>query len=173
MKMEIGGFTVMADIGPVVAEMLKQQGIDASYIMPPDMVTRFQAGDYTAMLFGHGGSVSDPHATLRLYQSGSTAIPGGHQVNFSRWKNDAYDKIVDEVYSTPMDDKKKLLDLFRQAMQIWLPELPDIQITEWYHRIPMNTNYWTGWPTKDNMYVNGAFWHLTFQLVLNNLKPAQ
>ena len=34
----------------------------------------------------------------------------------------------------------------------------------------MNTTYWTGWPTKDDPYVNGAFWHLTFQLVLNKLK---
>ena len=28
------------------------------------------------------------------------------------------------------------------------------------------------WPTKDNAYVNGAFWHLTFQLILNELQPA-
>jgi len=28
-------------------------------------------------------------------------------------------------------------------------------------------------PTKDNAYVNGAFWHLTFQLILNQLQPAQ
>ena len=58
-------------------------------------------------------------------------------------------------------------------MALWLPALPNIQIQEWYHRIPMNQTYWTGWPTKDNPYVNGAFWHLTFQLVLNQLKAAQ
>ena len=56
-------------------------------------------------------------------------------------------------------------------MEIWLPELPDIPIQEWYHRIPMNTTYWQGWPTRDDPYVNGAFWHLTFQLVLNRLTP--
>ena len=37
----------------------------------------------------------------------------------------------------------------------------------------MNTTYWTNWPTKDNAYVNGAFWHLTWAMVLWNLKPAQ
>ena len=36
------------------------------------------------------------------------------------------------------------MDQWRRAMEIWLPELPDIQIQEWYHRIPMNTTYWTG-----------------------------
>jgi peptide/nickel transport system substrate-binding protein len=172
-KLEIGGSQIFADIGPVITEQLKRQGIDANYIMPPDMGQRFQRGDYTGNLSGHGGSVNDPYRTLRLYQSASLAVPGSHQSNFSRWKNADYDKIVDQVYSTPMDDQKKLLDLFRQAMQIWLPELPDIQITEWYHRIPMNTTYWTGWPTKDDPYVNGAFWHLTFQLILNRLTPTQ
>jgi peptide/nickel transport system substrate-binding protein len=172
-KLEIGGFPIFNDIGPLVVEQLKRQGIDASYVTPPDMGDRFAKGDYTGMLFGHGGSISDPYDTLRLYQSASQAVPGGHQANRSLWSNTEYDKIVDQIYVTPMDDQKKLLDLFRQAMTIWLPELPDIQITEWYHRIPMNTNFWTGWPTKDNAYTNGAFWHLTFQLILNNLKPAQ
>jgi peptide/nickel transport system substrate-binding protein len=58
-------------------------------------------------------------------------------------------------------------------MEIWLPELPNVQVTEWYHHIPMNTTYWQGWPTEEDPYVNGAFWHLTFPLILNRLKPAQ
>jgi hypothetical protein len=37
----------------------------------------------------------------------------------------------------------------------------------------MNTTYWQGWPTEEDPYVNGAFWHLTFQLILNHLKPTQ
>ena len=37
----------MADIGPVIAEQLKKQGIDASYAMPPDFFDRFEQGDYT------------------------------------------------------------------------------------------------------------------------------
>ena len=35
----------------------------------------------------------------------------------------------------------------------------------------MNQSFWTNWPTQDNAYINGAFWHYTFQLILNNLKP--
>src|SRR5207249_4592473 len=57
-------------------------------------------------------------------------------------------------------------------MAIWMPELPDIPIQQWYHRIPHNNDNWAGWPNKTNPYVNGAFWHLTFQLILNELKPA-
>ena len=35
---------------------------------------------------------------------------------------------------------------------IWLPELPDIQLLESYHRIPMNQTYWRGWPTTGDPY---------------------
>jgi peptide/nickel transport system substrate-binding protein len=74
---------------------------------------------------------------------------------------------------TPPDDQKKLAELYRKAMELWLPGLPDAQITEWYHRIPMNTTYWKGWPTKEDAFVNGAFWALTCQLVLNRLEASQ
>ncbi|GIV79131.1 MAG: hypothetical protein KatS3mg050_3525 [Litorilinea sp.] len=41
-------------------------------------------------------------------------------------------------------------------------DLMDCPIQQWLHRIPMNTTYWTNWPTQDNNYVNGAFWHQQF-----------
>ncbi|MFI4982841.1 MAG: ABC transporter substrate-binding protein, partial [Nevskiales bacterium] len=66
----------------------------------------------------------------------------------------------------------KLKELFHAAMEIWLPELPDIQLVQNHHRIPMNTTYWQNWPTAENAYINGASWHLTFPLVLWNLRPA-
>ena len=50
---------------------------------------------------------------------------------------------------------------------------PELPIVQWLHRIPMNTTYWTGWPTQDGPYVNGAFWHHTFLLILMNLQPAK
>jgi peptide/nickel transport system substrate-binding protein len=152
---------------------LTRHGIEASYQQPVDWLDQLETGRYTAQLFGHGGSVKDPHATMFLYISDSVAIPGDHQANYPRWQNAEFDAITDQVYLTPMEDVETLKELWHDAMEIWLPELPDIQVTEWYHRIPMNTTYWTNWPTADNPYVNGAFWHLTFQLILNNLEAVQ
>src|SRR5262244_1721765 len=103
-------------IGPVLVEMLKRRGIEASMALPPDMENRFQKGEYDAAIFGHGGSVNEPYATLRLYQGASIAVPGSHQVNFARWKNAEYDKLVDEAYATAPDDTKKLTDIWRRAM---------------------------------------------------------
>jgi peptide/nickel transport system substrate-binding protein len=172
-ELPINGWQIMADIGPVIAEQLTRAGFDASYQQPVDWFDQFETAQYIGQLFGHGGSVKDPHATMFLYQGSSMAIPGDHQANFPRWSNDEFDEIADQVYLTPMDDIETLKELWHDAMEIWLPELPDIQVTEWYHRIPMNTTYWTNWPTEDNAYVNGAFWHLTFQLILNNLEAVQ
>ena len=88
-------------IGPVLSEMLKRHGVEASMSLPPDFDDRFQKGQFVGSIYGHGGS---DHAsridTLRLYQGTSIAVPGAHLVNFGRWKNAEFDKIVDEVYVT-------------------------------------------------------------------------
>jgi peptide/nickel transport system substrate-binding protein len=173
LSLDILGTNTFAAIGPVVQEQLKRNGIEAAYSQPPDSDDRFTKGEYVGKLYGHGGSVRDPYYTLRLYQSATQAVPGAHLVNFPKWTNKTYDGIVDEMFVVPMDDKPKITELFRKAMEIWLPELPDIQLTEFHHRIPMNTTYWKNWPTNDNNYVNGAFWHLTYPLILNNLEPVQ
>jgi peptide/nickel transport system substrate-binding protein len=172
-EITINGWTIFNDIGPIVTEQLRQAGFDAEYANPPDWADMLQQGNYEAGFNGHGGSVSgDPYFTLRLFQSTTTVSPAGHQTNFTRWTNDEYDAIVDEMAVTALDDMDALMDQWRRAMEIWIPELPNIPIQEWYHRIPMNQTYWVGWPDENNMFVNGAFWHLTFQLVLNELDPA-
>jgi peptide/nickel transport system substrate-binding protein len=70
-------------------------------------------------------------------------------------------------------DDPKLHELFHQAMEIWLRELPSIPVLQWFHRIPHNETYWKNWPSAENPYINSAPWHRTFLLVLLGLEPAQ
>jgi peptide/nickel transport system substrate-binding protein len=173
LKLEImGAGTAGNALGPVLPEMLKQGGLDVTYSQPPDAGTRYTSGNYMGYIVGHPGSVRDIYYTMALYQSASLAVPGGLQ-NLSKWKNADYDKIVDQVAVTDMNDKAKLTALFKQAMEIWLPELPDVQLTEFHHRIPMNQTYWKNYPTQENPYCNSAFWHLTYGYILPFLEPAQ
>jgi peptide/nickel transport system substrate-binding protein len=172
-SLEIISFFDFTSVGPVVVEQLKRAGIEATYSEPPNIFTRFGEGDYTGCLFGHGGSYSsDVYYSLRLYQTASTKIPGGHLVNFSRWRNDEYDKLVDELYGISPTETERVMDIWMRCMEIWLPEYPDIQISQGLHRLPTNTMYWTGWPDAENPYVNTAHFHLTWPLVVHNLKPA-
>lgn len=173
LKLEVFVPDFLNGMGMVVVQQLKDQGIEVTPSNPPDWATRFEKGDYQAAFYGHGGSVNDPYATLNLYTSSSENVPGAHQANFPRWSNPDYDKIVDEVYITPMTDYEKLENLFHDAMAIWLPALPDIPLTQLYHRIGYNETYWTNWPIGDDAYVNGASWHLTFEMVLWNLKAVE
>ena len=48
-------------------------------------------------------------------------------------------------------------------------------ISEWYHRVPMNQTYWTGWPTAQDPYMQPSFWYTSgsFGYVLPRLKPAK
>ena len=126
----IVSFFDFTSVGPVVVEFLKRSGIDASYSEPPGWFAPFSEGDFEGALFGHGGSCKEPQETLSLYQSASEAIPGGHSVNFSKWDNPEFDKLADEAFVTDPNDTEALLDIWRRAMEIWLPELPDIQLTQ-------------------------------------------
>ena len=171
--LEIISFFDFPSVGPVLVELLRRQGVNATYGQPPDMFDRFFSGDFNAAIFGHGGSVSDPYATLRLYQSSASPLPGGqaqHLVNLARWNNKEYDLIADEMYRTPPTETVKMQELWLKAMEIWLPELPDVQLMQFYHRLPMNLTYWKNYPTEENPYVNPAFFHSTFALVLHNLE---
>ncbi len=167
----IVSFFDFTSVGPVVVEFLKRSGIDASYSEPPGWFAPFSEGDFEGALFGHGGSCKEPQETLSLYQSASEAIPGGHSVNFSKWDNPEFDKLADEAFVTDPNDTEALLDIWRRAMEIWLPELPDIQLTQGLHRLPWTTKYWSGMPDQNDPYTNSASWHLTFPLVLHRVQP--
>jgi peptide/nickel transport system substrate-binding protein len=169
-KLDIVSFFDFTSVGPVVVEFLKRAGIESTYSEPPGFFDNFSTGNFTGCLFGHGGSCREPQETLALYQSSSEAIPGGHAVNFSRWHNAEFDALADEAYITPPTDTQALIDIWTRAMEIWLPELPDIQLTHGFHRLPWTTEYWTNMPDENNPYTNSAQWHLTFPLVLHNVK---
>lgn len=173
---QIIGFSTWVDLGPVVAEQLKRGGINASYTQPPDASSKMAEGNFECLMFGHGGSVSDPYFTMKLYQSSSVNIPGGHQVNFYHWENKKWDELTDQMARTnPDTNLAEVRRIWKEAAAIWLPELPDVPILEFYHRIVLNETYWTNWPlgTEVSGYVNEATWHLTWTLVLHSLKPVK
>jgi peptide/nickel transport system substrate-binding protein len=171
--MTIYGFDIFGDYGPVLAEQLHNAGFDASFQAPPDAYDRMANGTGPTFLFGHGGAIADVYPTLDLFHSRHSAPTGetGDNGITPRWKNEEYDKIVDQLSLLPVGDPKGI-PLYLQALEFYLKEKPELPIVQWMHRIPMNTTYWTGWPTAENPYVNGALWHKTCLLILLQLQPA-
>ena len=72
----------------------------------------------------------------------------------------------------PLGDPK-LDDLFVQAMDIWMAELPVIPITQAKKIIPFDNTYWTGWPTADDPYIHPPTWWQHTHAIIHNLKPAE
>jgi peptide/nickel transport system substrate-binding protein len=172
LTMVVDIFGIFNDLAPVLVAQLKRAGIDASFRLTSDTFSRMAQGTARAYMMGNGGSVRDPYFTLRLYHSRFVQPTGTHAERFWRWSNPQYDELVDRMGQTAPDDPQ-LQVLFREAMDIWLSELPSIPLVQWYHRIPQNETYWKNWPTADNAYINSAYWHNTWLLVLLGLEPAQ
>jgi peptide/nickel transport system substrate-binding protein len=171
-KIVIDIFPIFNDLAPVLVAQLEQAGFDADFRMTSDAYTRMAQGEAHAFINGHGGSVRDPYFTLRLYHSRFVQPTGTSAEYFWRWSNENFDWVVDEMAQVAPGDKR-LTELYREAMEIWLAELPSIPLVQWYHRIPHNEMYWTNWPSEKNPYMNSAYWHRGWLLVLLNLRPTQ
>jgi len=171
-KVVIDIFDIFQDIAPVLIAQLQKAGFDASFRMTADGYTRMTQGTAMAFMFGNGGGVRDPYFTLNLYHGRHCQPTGTATYPFWRFSNPEFDRIVDAMGRTRFDDPA-VGTLLLKAMDIWYRELPAIPLVQWYHRIPHNETYWTNWPSEENPYINSAFWHRTFLLVLLNLRPAQ
>lgn len=173
----INGFEgIHSDIVPVLVEMLKTGGFDASINFGTDAYNNMADGKPGLYMFGHGASLKDPYAAFDLFSSRNAKPIGTTAGNnaFSRYSNPEFDKILDEMAPLGSDDPKFQADA-PKLLEIYWRDVIDIPIIQWLHRIPYNQTYWTNWPTKDNLAggTNGAFWAHTGMLVITQLKPAQ
>jgi len=169
----INGFEgIHADIVPVLVEMLKAAGFDASVQFGPDAYQNMADGKPGFYMFGHGASLLDPYAVFELF----TLKPQGNTAgsnNFSRFNNADFDKLVSEIAPLGTADPK-FQEGAAKLMEIYWDQVIDVPIIQWLHRIAYNQTHWTNWPLASNLGpgCNGAFWAHTGHLVVTNLKPA-
>ena len=172
----INGFEgIHSDIVPVLVEFLVAAGFDAAVNFGTNAYQNMADGAPGLYMFGHGASLKDPYAALELYHgrfSNSIGTPAGNN-RFSRYKNPAYDAVVDAMAPLSSDDPKFHENAVK-AMEIYWTEQLDVPIIQWLHRIAYNQTHWTNWPTAANkaMGTNGAFWAETGLLVVSALKKA-
>jgi ABC-type transport system substrate-binding protein len=173
----INGFEgIHSDIVPVLVEMLKAGGFDATVNFGTDAYNNMADGKPGLYMFGHGASTVDPYEALNLYNSTYSAAVGTTAGNnrFSRYSNPDFDALLKVMAPISADDPA-FQDAAAKAMGIYWKDTIDCPIIQWLHRIPYNQTYWTNWPTADNpaMGENGAFWAHTGMLVITGLKKAK
>ena len=154
------------DLGPVVAALLEQHGIESSWAQPPDVWARNgKGGDYECTLVGHNGSQSgDIYRSLLMFTTDSGA---------NRWSysNPEFDSVVASMAEEP--DVDKVLDLTEQALRIWLEDQPDVPLVEFFNRVTRNEYYWENWPGDADgytPYMNGIHPHTGFPYILSKLE---
>jgi ABC-type transport system substrate-binding protein len=173
----IQGFEgIHSDIVPVLVEMLKTGGFDASINFGTDAYNNMADGKPGLYMFGHGASTVDPYAVLDLYSSRNAKPIGTTAGNnsFARYSNSEMDALLDTMAPLSADDPA-FQEAAAKAMGIYWKDTIDCPIIQWLHRIPYNQTYWTNWPTAANpaMGENGAFWAETGMLVITSLKKAK
>lgn len=171
----INGFEgIHSDIAPVLVEMLRKGGFDASVNFGSDAYQNMVDGAPGLYMWGHGASLKDPYAALELFHGKYSAAIGttAGTNRWSRYSNPEYDAILDKMAPLSSDDPE-FQKLAAEALGIYWRDTIDIPIIQWLHRIPYGEYYWTNWPTKDNLAAgtNGAFWAQTGMLVVTHLKP--
>ena len=164
------------DIAPLLEEMLKVGGFDASVYFGADAYQRMRDGQPGLCLYGHGASLTDPYATLDMYHSRYSRPASQPTVDgdWSRYANPVYDQLLDDMAPRSWDDPIFQADAAK-ALEIYWKDQIDIPVIQWLHRIPYNQTYWTNWPTKTNPAGGtiAAFWAHTGMLVITQLKAVQ
>jgi peptide/nickel transport system substrate-binding protein len=158
-------------IAPVIAEQLRRAGFEVAASSRPGHRDVIYSGKAAWFVWGHGGSVNDPFQTMRLYHKRWYRPVGEIPLWPSRWQNDQFSALVDEIERIPPTDPK-VRELVKRAWTIWLEQQVAAPISEFYHRIPLNTTYWTNWPSQADPYIPPTFWADTGYLLLLGVKKA-
>jgi peptide/nickel transport system substrate-binding protein len=164
--------------GPPLSQQLRDAGFDATFDTSPGLNTAAQTGEQKEFLGCKGPSGvlgMDPYFMLSIYGSQyyrPTGEPAPIWWATSRWQNAEYDALVEQIAPLQVDDPA-VMDLFLQAMDIWVQDMPDIYLGQLIIRYPMSTEYWTNWPTQENVYGFPHSWQDEFLKTFINLQPVK
>ncbi len=159
-------------IAQVVVEQLQAVGINATHRNEAagTWTDNFQFGNFEAQMgWMTCGSVNEPWSSMDTFGK-HWVVPVGERAQFNswRWENAAYTALVDEMGTLPLDDPR-IDDLFLQAMEIWLEELPVIPVTQAKKLLPFNPEFWVGWPSAENNYQHPCTWWQSTHIIIHQL----
>ena len=92
--------------------------------------------------------------------------PASNQI---RWSNDKVSRIGEEMEGLLPSDPKTI-ELGREALKVFVEEMPYIPMFGTSKFVPVDTTYWTGWPSADNHYDNPVWWWSGFKFILPHIK---
>ncbi|TVR36039.1 MAG: ABC transporter substrate-binding protein [Spirochaetaceae bacterium] len=166
-------------MAPIISQQLRDAGFDAriDVVQGAGFIDNAHTGDFSMHLWVHCGSVYDPYQTLSHYHS-NLAAPAGSSVSnlraYTRYANPDLDELLDQMsMMVPDPNDAEYVDLVREALRIYLTDLPDITLGEERQVFTMNETYWTNWPSADNPYMHPTPPWEGYARVIHRLQPVQ
>ncbi len=164
--------------GPPLTQQLRDAGFDATFDTSPGLSSLVQTGEQKVFFNCKGPSGvlgMDPYFMLSIYTAQyfrPTGEPAPIWWATSRWQNEEYDQIVEQIAPLEVDDPQTM-ELFLQAMDIWIGEMPDVYVAQLIIRYPMSTENWTGWPSEEDVYGFPHSWQWELLKTFINLEPTK
>jgi peptide/nickel transport system substrate-binding protein len=171
-------YPVLARAASVAVQQWRQFGIDAKVVNAgTNYADRLAIGDFQAAL---GWSVEtwgghpDLSYFLDSWHSEFLQTPGRRQParNWQRWKHPELDSVIERTRAVNFDDPK-VVELGQEYLKLAVREMPTIPLMAYNKFAPLDTTYWTGYPTAENPYVSpGPYW-ANSRYMIARLRPAQ
>ena len=164
-------------LGPPVAQMLHDAGFDAiaRHDETAQITNAIRDGTQNVWIDPHCGASQEPFPTFSHFMTKYSAPIGkttGYRWANSRYENPEYDAILQKMEAmSPSADDPEYVDLFRQAVEIWLRDLPEIVLTEERWVWTYNAHCWKGWPSAEDPYIAPYDVWGAFMLAVLKLEP--
>jgi peptide/nickel transport system substrate-binding protein len=121
----------------------------------------------TADIWG-GTGLSSLHSKFFTPVGQSTAGNGSN--NIWRFKLPELDTVIDQMGKLAPDDPQ-VLDLGRQAMQLWVSNMLTLTTLSFKKFITQDTQYWSGFPTAENPTRQPLYWFMGGRFTFPLLTP--
>lgn len=157
-----------------VADQWRNFGIDVNVqaVESGQFWTMYPTGNYEVGSYWPGcGQIPDIWSWVdgfhqrRLRPTGEAASP-----NQIRFDNAEISRIADEM-EVLLPTDPATIELGREALKIFVEEMAFIPMVGTSKFVPVDTTYWTNWPTAENHYDNPIWWWSGFKQILPFIEP--
>ncbi|MEM2888964.1 MAG: ABC transporter substrate-binding protein [Candidatus Bathyarchaeia archaeon] len=160
--------TDLITIGPLIADMLREAGIDVSWrsVLSAAHGTILPTGDWDIITGVISGVLNPPLVFDNFHSRYYVPLGSKASSNYVRYKNAEWDHLTDEFAITPPTEIAKCTELFVKLMDIFYRDYIIVPLHEPYYIIAFDTYYWKGWPTADDPWAGtGINWE-SFKYVI-------
>jgi peptide/nickel transport system substrate-binding protein len=160
-----------------VANEWKKFGVDVNVQQQQGGVfqTEYAAGNFQAGSYWNQTCAIGPDLWVRLeWWHDRYAAPTGQPTGFNRerYKNPNVSRIIDEMAKLTTTDPKNV-ELGTELLKELVTGMPVIPMFGTSKFVPVNTTYWTNFPSASNYYEGPWWWWSNFKYIMARVKPAQ